>query len=99
MDIENGDVLALVSTPDSIERLQHRRYAGAMERSDHRRPQALINKTLPGPIRRDRRSRPFTALAALDAGAITPETVFHCSGVVRLGSHDFIAGKRAATAR
>jgi len=43
--------------------------------------------------------KPVVALAALAAGAITPETEFNCQGVIRYAGHDYICMRRHAHGR
>ena len=95
MDVENGDVLALVSTPgfdpNAFNVGVTPEQWNDLTTDDHK---PLINKALSGAYPPGSTFKTVTALAALDAGVITPETIFHCSGVVRLGSHDFHCWKK-----
>ena len=59
----------------------------------------LINKVLSGAYPPGSTFKMVVALAALDAGVITPETTFSCTGAFRLGTQLSIAGSAAATAR
>jgi penicillin-binding protein 2 len=90
MDVESGDVLALVSTPGFDPNAFNVGLSpdqwNDLTLSDHK---PLINKALSGAYPPGSTFKTVTALAALDAGVITPETMLHCSGVVSLGSHDF----------
>jgi penicillin-binding protein 2 len=95
MDVETGDVLALVSTPGYDPNafnvgLTTEQWSD-LTTSDHK---PLINKALSGAYPPGSTFKTVTALAALDEGIITPETIFHCSGIVTLGSHDFHCWKR-----
>lgn len=95
MDVETGDVLALVSTPgfdtNAFNRgLTQSEWAGLTE-SDHK---PLINKVMAGVYPPGSTFKTVTALAALDAGAITPDTIFHCSGEFSLGAHAFHCWKK-----
>ena len=95
MDVETGDLLALVSTPGfdpnafnvGVTQAQWK----ALTESDHK---PLINKSLAGFYPPGSTFKPVTALAALDAGAITADTVFNCSGQFTLGSHAFHCWKK-----
>jgi penicillin-binding protein 2 len=95
MDVETGDLLALVSTPGfdpnafnvGVTPDQWKDLTG----SDHK---PLINKALAGFYPPGSTFKTVTALAALEAGAITPDTVFHCSGAFTLGSHAFHCWKK-----
>ena len=95
MDIETGDVLALVSTPGFDPNafnvgLSPEQWT-ALTEDDHK---PLINKVLAGFYPPGSTFKTVTALTALDAGAITPETIFHCSGAFSLGSHAFHCWKK-----
>jgi penicillin-binding protein 2 len=95
MDVETGDLLALVSTPGfdpnafnvGVTTEQWR----ALLQDDHK---PLINKPLAGFYPPGSTFKTVTALAALDAGVITPDTVFNCSGQFTLGSHAFHCWKK-----
>ena len=90
MDVQTGDILALVSTPGFDPNafnvgLTPEQWTDLTD-NDHK---PLINKVLSGAYPPGSTFKMVTALAALEAGAITPETILNCSGIVRLGSHDF----------
>jgi penicillin-binding protein 2 len=90
MDVVTGDVLAFVSTPGFDPNafntgLTPPQWA-ALTDNDHK---PLLNKVMGGAYPPGSTFKTVTALAALDAGAITPDTVFHCGGVFELGSHAF----------
>jgi len=95
MDVETGDLLALVSTPGFGQRAPLLRRQADIERvrieSDHK---PLINKSLAGFYPPGSTFKTVTALTALDAGAITPETIFNCAGQFSLGSHAFHCWKK-----
>lgn len=95
MDVETGDVLALVSTPgydpNSFNVGMPRDQWTELTGSDHK---PLINKVLSGAYPPGSTFKTVTALAALDAGIITPSSVFNCSGKFTLGGHDFHCWKR-----
>jgi penicillin-binding protein 2 len=95
MDVETGDLLALVSTPGFDPNafnvgLTPEQWSGLTE-SDHK---PLINKSLAGFYPPGSTFKTVTALTALDAGAITPDTIFNCSGQFSLGSHAFHCWKK-----
>ena len=95
MDVETGDVLALVSTPGFDPNafnvgLTPEQWS-ALTEDDHK---PLINKTLAGFYPPGSTFKTVTALAALDSGAITPDTIFHCAGQFSLGSHAFHCWKK-----
>jgi penicillin-binding protein 2 len=95
MDVETGDILALVSTPGFDPNafnvgLTPEQWTSLTE-DDHK---PLINKTLAGFYPPGSTFKTVTALTALDAGAITPDTIFHCAGQFTLGSHAFHCWKK-----
>ena len=95
MDVDTGDLLALVSTPGfdpnafnvGVTPDQWRDLTG----SDHK---PLINKALAGFYPPGSTFKTVTALAALETGAITADTIFHCAGAFSLGSHAFHCWKK-----
>ena len=95
MDVQSGDLLALVSTPGYDPNafnvgLTTEQWTELTE-SDHK---PLINKALAGAYPPGSTFKIVTSLTALDEGTITPETIFHCTGVVTLGNHDFHCWKK-----
>jgi len=96
MDAWTGEVLALVSVPSydpsgfaaGVTETQWRAW-----QSDPYRP--LIDKAIAGTYAPGSTFKPVVALAALAAGAITPETRIDCSGVFRLGDAEFHCWKHA----
>lgn len=95
MDVETGDVLALVSTPGFDPNafnvgLTPDQWT-ALTQDDHK---PLVNKALAGFYPPGSTFKTVTALTALDTGAITPDTIFHCSGQYVLGSHAFHCWKK-----
>jgi penicillin-binding protein 2 len=95
MDIETGDVLALVSTPgfdpNAFNVGLSPEQWGDLTNNDYK---PLVNKVVSGAYPPGSTFKMVAALAALDAGIITPETVFHCTGAYRLGGRDFHCWKR-----
>jgi penicillin-binding protein 2 len=95
MDVETGDVLALVSTPgydpNAFNVGLTKEQWSEWTTNDHK---PLINKVLSGAYPPGSTFKMVTALAALDEGIITPQTLFNCAGVFTLGSHDFHCWKR-----
>ena len=95
MDVETGDLLALVSTPGFDPNAFNVGVTPEQWRSllqDDHKP--LINKPLAGFYPPGSTFKTVTALTALDEGAITPDTIFHCSGQFSLGSHAFHCWKK-----
>src|SRR5258708_21417082 len=96
MDVETGDLLALVSTPGFDPNAFNVGLTpdqwGALTENDHK---PLINKPLAGFYPPASTFKTVTALTALDAGTITPDAIFHCSVPFTLGSHAFHFCKKA----
>ena len=90
MDIHNGDVYSLVSSPAYDPNL----FAGGISSHDWRRLltdpyNPLTNKAVTGQYAPGSTFKMITALAALEAGAITTETSVWCPGHMQLGNHRF----------
>ena len=100
MDVETGDVLALVSTPgydpNAFNVGVTPEQWSALTTSDHK---PLLNKALSGAYPPGSTFKTVTALAALEEGAIGPDTYFTCNGHYTLGSHDFHCWKRGGHGR
>jgi penicillin-binding protein 2 len=96
MDAWTGEVLALVSVPSfdpssfttGVSEAQWQAW-----QADPYRP--LVNKAIGGTYAPGSTFKPVVALAALAAGAITPETRIECPGVFRLGNAEFHCWKHA----
>ena len=90
MDVQTGDVLALVSTPGFDPNAFNRGLTSAewaaLTENDHK---PLVNKVMAGVYPPGSTFKTVTALAGLDSGAFTPDTIFHCNGAFTLGSHAF----------
>ena len=90
MNPQNGEVLALVSSPSfdanifsgkiSVE--EWKRLA-----EDPRHP--LENRAVSGQYPPGSTYKPIVAAAALETGIISPETIFHCDGVFQFGQRIF----------
>jgi penicillin-binding protein 2 len=95
MDVHTGDVLALASTPgfdpevfgEGIDRKLWRQYL-----SNPKAP--MTNKVIAGQYAPGSTFKLVVALAALEAGAITPYTGFVCPGFKQLGNARFHCWKR-----
>lgn len=100
MDIETGDVLALVSTPgydpNAFNVGVTPEQWSEFTTSDYK---PLLNKALSGAYPPGSTFKMVTALAALEEGVITPETTFNCSGAVALGAHLFHCWKKGGHGR
>ena len=96
MDVNNGDILAIASSPSFdpnlfVRGISHIDYKGLME-NDHR---PLANKTVQGVYPPGSTFKVVTALAAIKAGIITVDTAVRCPGYVEVGGRRFHCWKRA----
>lgn len=90
MDVDNGDILALVSAPSfdanifntGISNDEWQKLA-----SDIRKP--LVNKAISGEYSPGSTFKMIVALAALESGVISSSTEIYCGGHMELGSHRF----------
>lgn len=90
MDVENGDILAIASSPSFdpnlfVRGISHPDY-NALTENDHR---PLANKAVQGAYPPGSTFKMVTALAALEAGAITTSTPVHCPGHYEVGGRRF----------
>lgn len=90
IDVENGDILAIGSAPSFdpnlfVRGISSADYNALME--DNHRP--LAAKTVQGTYPPGSTFKMVVALAALDAGLITPEDTFYCNGYIE------VSGRRA----
>ncbi|HEX5454292.1 MAG TPA: penicillin-binding protein 2 [Stellaceae bacterium] len=90
LDAASGDVLALVSSPA----FDPDAFAGGLTQAAWQRLSAdphhpLIDKPIAGVYPPGSTFKPVVALAALDGGAITPETEITCPGYLKLGEAVF----------
>ena len=96
MDVQNGDLIAAVSSPSFDPNLFVRGISTTDFRflmdHDHR---PLANKVVQGAYPPGSTFKMVTALAALEAGVITPETTFHCPGHLEAGGRKFHCWKRS----
>jgi penicillin-binding protein 2 len=90
MDVNNGDVIALASTPGFDPNLFNIGLSGEQWRelttNDHK---PLLNKVMGGTYPPGSTFKPAVALAAIDAGIATPDYRVHCNGVFVFGGHEF----------
>jgi penicillin-binding protein 2 len=96
MDVENGDILCLASVPTFDPNL----FVRGISNSDYQallnheyRP--LANKAVSGAYPPGSTFKMVTALAALEAGVITPETRVRCPGHYDAGGRRFHCWKRS----
>jgi penicillin-binding protein 2 len=95
MDVTNGDVICIASSPSFdpnlfVRGISHTDYNLLME-NDHR---PLANKAVSGAYPPGSTFKMVTALAALEAGLVTPDTRVRCPGYIELGSRRFHCWKR-----
>jgi penicillin-binding protein 2 len=90
MDVTNGDILALCSTPGFDPNLfnvgiTQNQWHG-LTTDDHT---PLINKAISGAYPPGSTMKPTVALAALEAGVIDPDFTVNCSGSIGFGNYVF----------
>ena len=95
IDVTNGDILCCASSPSFdpnlfVRGISHVDYNALME-NDHR---PLANKTVSGAYPPGSTFKMVTALAALEAGVVTPETRVRCPGYIEFGGRRFHCWKR-----
>lgn len=90
MDVNNGDVIALASTPGFDPNWFNNGLSGTQWReltnNDHK---PLLNKVMGGTYPPGSTFKPAVALAAVEAGIATPNYRVTCSGVYHFGGHAF----------
>lgn len=95
MDVETGDILAIASSPSFDPNLFVRGISQAdysmLTGNDHR---PLANKSVQGAYPPGSTFKMVTALAALEAGVITPQTGVYCPGHYEVGTRRFHCWKR-----
>ncbi|OHC42762.1 MAG: penicillin-binding protein 2 [Rhodobacteraceae bacterium GWE1_64_9] len=95
IDVETGDILAIASSPSFdpnlfVRGISQTDYAG-LTGNDHR---PLANKSVQGAYPPGSTFKMITALAALEAGVITPQTGVYCPGHYEVGTRRFHCWKR-----
>jgi penicillin-binding protein 2 len=95
MDVRNGDLLAAVSSPSYdpnlfVEGISHPDF-DALNNDDHR---PLHNKIVQGLYPPGSTFKMVTALAALEAGVISPGETVYCGGSVEVSNRRFHCWKR-----
>ncbi len=95
MDVHSGELLALASTPgfdpNAFNKVISRDYWQELVRNE-RAP--LTNKAIAGQYAPGSTFKPIVALAALEAGVITPEHKTFCGGHIQLGNVRFHCWKK-----
>lgn len=90
MDVSNGDVLSLVSNPGFDPNLFNVGISGADWRAlNAHKHKPLLNKALQGQYPPGSTFKMVVALAALEAGAITPDFRCSCTGELEFGNNKF----------
>lgn len=100
MDVNTGEIIACASAPGYdpnlfVRGISQRDYSALMD-NDHR---PLANKTVQGAYPPGSTFKMVTALAALEAGVITPESTYRCPGYLEFGDRRFHCWKRAGHGR
>ena len=100
LDVNTGEIIACASSPGFdpnlfVRGITQRDYSALME-DDHR---PLANKTVQGAYPPGSTFKMVTALAALEAGVITPETTHSCPGYIEFGDRRFHCWKRGGHGR
>ncbi|HDS15026.1 MAG TPA: penicillin-binding protein 2 [Proteobacteria bacterium] len=90
LDPNNGEVLALVSTPAFSNNLFSTRISSENWREINENPfKPLQNRAVQGRYPPGSTFKPLLALLALNDQIVTPATKFHCSGSLTLGASNF----------
>ncbi|MFP6758957.1 MAG: penicillin-binding protein 2 [Alphaproteobacteria bacterium] len=100
VDVTNGEVLALASTPSFDPNAFNQGLSHALWRElvqNERAP--LINKAVAGQYPPGSTFKLIVALAALEGGVVTPAHSVYCPGHMQLGSHRFHCWKRGGHGR
>lgn len=90
IDIQTGDLLACVSVPGyDPHQIMPPCQKETWETLIKNPLQPLLNKAVQGQYAPGSLFKPLVVLAALEAGVVTPETSFFCSGRLELNQHTF----------
>jgi penicillin-binding protein 2 len=95
VDVTNGDIICLVASPSFDPNLFVRGISSAdynLLTDNERRP--LANKAVSGAYPPGSTIKMVTALSALEAGTMTPETRVNCPGYIEYGDRRFNCWKR-----
>ncbi len=95
IDVNNGDILAMVSRPGFDPEMFARgitakEWKNLVNNPDH----PLQAKAISGQYPPGSTYKMVTALAALQAGVVTPRTIIDCEGRITLGNRDFRCWKK-----
>ncbi|MEQ8666416.1 MAG: penicillin-binding protein 2 [Rhodospirillales bacterium] len=95
LDVHNGEVLSLVSSPSFDPNRFNHGLTGPEWRALVNNPRTpLINKVIQGQYAPGSTFKMVVALAALERGIVTPDTEFFCSGSMTLGNAKFHCWKK-----
>lgn len=95
LDIHTGEILAMASTPSFNPNAFNEGLSSAQWRDLTSNPKSpLINKAIAGQYAPGSTFKMAVAMAALERGAITPQTEVYCAGHTRLGDAKFHCWKR-----
>ena len=95
LDIHNGDILTMVSTPGFDPNAFNKGLSTEEWRALTNNPRApLTNKAIHGQFSPGSTFKMAVLLAALEKGAIRPENRIHCSGEMKLGDATFHCWKK-----
>ncbi|MBT7249337.1 MAG: penicillin-binding protein 2 [Rhodospirillaceae bacterium] len=95
LDVHNGDVLAMVSTPSFDPNLFNTGLSAVQWKGLVNNPRApLINKTIAGRYSPGSTFKMCVLLAALEKGVITPSSRIFCTGFLELGDARFHCWKK-----
>lgn len=92
IDVHSGAVIAMASAPTFDLSSMNSEYYAALSSDEKGRPllhRALSGTYMPGSI-----VKPLVALAALESGSATKDTVFNCQGYYFLGNRKIACAKR-----
>lgn len=100
MDVQNGDLLAVVSSPSFdpnlfVRGISHNDY-NILTENDHR---PLANKSVAGAYPPGSTFKMVTALAALEAGVVNTSSTFNCPGYYEVGGRRFHCWRRGGHGR
>jgi penicillin-binding protein 2 len=95
LDVNNGDILAMVSRPAFDPEMFARGITTAeWKQLVNNRSHPLQDKSISGQYPPGSTYKMVTALAALKAGVITPDTIVDCAGRTTVGNRDFRCWKK-----
>lgn len=95
IDVHSGDILAMVSSPSFDPNMFNKGLDQAeWDSLINNEKSPLTNKTISGQYAPGSTFKMTVGLAALEKGAMTPETKVFCSGSVKMGNSEFHCWKR-----